>query len=123
MRYKHLHLAFLFQFGIALLSLLCIFTVGKIGIALLAVLAFRPLLLEISPTPPDERIWRMYYEGYKWSLILTGATILITFFLFDYLPINSHDRGIAFLTSIPWFYAIHGLLGFILAWPERRNIN
>ena len=123
MRYKHLHLAFLFQFGIALLSVFCIFTVGKVGIALLAALASRPFLLEMSSTPPDEHIWRMYYDGYKWSFILTGATILIMYFLFDFLPVNSHDRGTIFLATLPWFYTIHGLLGFILAWPERKKIN
>jgi hypothetical protein len=123
MRYKHLHHAFLFQSVIGLLSLICVFAIGKIGIAVLPALAFRPLLLETSPVPPDERIRRLYYDAGKWSFFLTCATIIIVYFLFDYLPVSSHDRGIVFLSTIPWFVAIHGSLGFILAWPERQNIN
>ncbi len=123
MHYKHLDHAFLFEFIGGLLTLCCVFTVGAKGIAVLAALAIRPLVLEISPEPADERIWRLYYESLKWSVLLTAATVLITYSLFDYLPVNSRDRGIVFLTTIPWFMVIHGFAGYMLAWAHRKVIH
>jgi hypothetical protein len=108
---------------VGLLSLIAIFIVGKYGIAILAAIAFRPWLFESVPVPPDDRIRRIYYDSGKWSFFLTCATILIVYFLFDYLPINSHHRGIVFLSTIPWFVTIHGLLAFIIAWPQREDLE
>lgn len=119
--YVHMYYAFLYEFAVGLLTLYCVFAVGKVGIAVLALIAARPFLLKMSDEPPDARIWRIFYQAGKWSLLLTALTILITYFLFDYLPVSSHDRGIIFLTTIPWFVVIHGLVGFILVWPDRLD--
>ncbi len=123
MRYKHLHLAFFYELVVGLMCLYCVFAVGVKGMVILAAIALRPFVLETAHEPPDQRILRIYYEGNKWSVLLTGATILITYLLFNYLPVSSHGRGIVFLTTIPWFVLIHGLVGFIVAWPERESIS
>lgn len=123
MRYQYPHYAFLYEFAIGLICLFAVLVIGKAGIAFLACIGFRPFLLKTSPTPPDESVWRMYYDGFRWSVLLTGTTILVSYFLFEYLPIDSHDRGIVFLTTIPWFVVIHGLVGLILTWPRRRELK
>ncbi len=120
MHYKHLHHAFLFEFVVGLLTIYFVFAVGSKGMAVVALLALRPLVLDILPGPTEERLWRMYYKAAKWGLLLTGATIVITYLFFNYLTAGFHDRGIVFLTIIPWFMIIHGFIGFILTWPERQ---
>ena len=123
MHYKRLDNAFLFEFAVGLLTLYCVFAMGAKGMVALAVGAFRPLVLKISPEPVDQPIWRLYYEALRWGLLLTGVTILLTYFLFDYLPVNSHDRAMVFLTTIPWFMVIHGMVGFIIVWPKRQGLS
>jgi len=123
MVYKHLHHAFLFELLGGLIALFCVIAFGGKGVPALAVLALRPLILERSPNPPDERVWRLYYNAFKVSLFLTATTVVLTFFTFNFLSYNLQDHNLLLLTVVPWFFVIHGLVGAVLAWPHRANIN
>lgn len=119
--YKHLHHAFLFELLGGLVALLAVITLGGKGVPALAVLALRPLILERSPDPPDERVWRLYYDAFKVSLLLTATTIIFTYVLFEFVGDDFQQHRVLLLTVVPWFLVIHGLVGAVLAWPRKHN--
>ena len=123
MSFKNRLAYFLYLFIVGLLSLYCVYAVGVEGNAVLAAIAIIPFIFKRSSDPPAQRIWQLYYAIGKWSFLLTGATILTTYFFFDYLPVNSHDRGVVFLTIAPWFAVIVGFVGFTMSWQERKNLS
>ena len=119
--YERLDLAFLYEFAVGLLAVYCVYAVGPKGVVAWALMGFRPFLFRIGPG--DGWTWRFYNETLKWAFILTGATLVITYLFFGFLPVNYHERIIILFTTLPWFFLIHGLVGLILLWENRQVIS
>ena len=117
MAYRHIHHAFLFEATVGLLSLLTVAAAGNVGVFLIALIFFRPFILHREQTPPDQRIWRLYYNALRIGAALTALSILATYGLQEIFP-TQNARGLPFILVLPWFMLSHGIAGFVLSHPR-----
>ncbi len=111
MKYKNLTLAFIFQAVTGVLSIIAIAVFGGKGLAVITLLALRPLLLEKENNFPDESIWRLYYDILKLSVFFTALTIIFIYFSSILLHGEVLKSEILFISVPPYFLIIHALVG------------
>lgn len=119
MAYKNPRHAFLFEAIIGLVSLVLIVSVGRLGIISLAFLALRPFLLERESDPPTEQRWRLYYNAFRMSLLLTGIAIILTYAGLELDVVRVQHPRLIFVLILSWFLIAHGFSGFILSSKTR----
>lgn len=115
MLYKNLSHAFLFELFLGFISIPLIITVGQWGVVPLAMLALRPFLFERVVGPPSERLWRLSYDAFRISLLLTGGSVILMYIGFELELLRVEHQRLTFLLILSWFYVAHGFAGFMLS--------
>jgi hypothetical protein len=114
LRYKNLPLAYAFQIIWCLSWTFIIYIYGYKGLAFGAVGAFRPIVLKMERISNSEIPWRQNYQILLYSVI-TFSCLVILFYFIDifFLPSNfiSVNKPNIFLSFLPVFLLIHGVLG------------
>jgi hypothetical protein len=113
--YKNLRLAFLFEVAVGIIVMLAVLLVSPKLVLLLAVIAFRPMILKTQTVEDDAPIWRTYYYVVKFSLIFTAITLILLYVFSEYVFIGAvlHDQhgSVLLIGLLPYFIFIHGLVG------------
>ncbi len=109
--YKSQPQAFLCEIIVASLALLGVSLWGVKGLVLIALLVFRPFILEIEIKDVDKIYWIKHFNVIKLSLILTSLTIIAVYFISYFY--NSFGANADFIMKMifPYFMLIHGCAG------------
>lgn len=119
--YKNLHHAFLFEALAGIIALLTVAVVGINGVAVLAVLVLRPFVLERMKAPVHEQPWRLYSFAVVSASLLTAVSLAFTAWFLDLPWYESAGVRYLSLLAIPWFILNHGVTGFFLSYPDKRD--
>jgi len=115
MVYKNLRHAFLFEAIVGFISLSLVLSVGRLGVAFLALLALRPFLLEREAGPPTEALWRLYYNAFRISVVLLGILIIGAFVGLELEILRIQNLNLTLSLIVSCFAAVHGFSGFVLS--------
>ena len=122
-RYKNLPLAFAFQIIWCLTWTFMIYLFGYKGFIFMIVGAIRPLVFKMEPVSDYETHWKQNYLTLLYSVI-TFAGIIILLYIIDIflLPVEFVivNKPNIFLSLIPIFFLVHGIIGFINLYANRR---
>ena len=97
-------------------TILSISLLGYIGIAALAILALRPLILERGKIEDEKLYLQFLYKILSNSLIIIFLMIVFIFIIIQFIPAwtaKLPPMDILLITIIPFFLLTHGLMGFI----------
>jgi hypothetical protein len=86
LKYKNLNLAFLVQILIGFGCILSISLLGAKGLASLALLAIRPLVLEKEKIKDEKRYWQFSYKIMLNSVIIIFLMILSILIIIQFIP-------------------------------------
>ncbi len=113
--YKNLRLAFFFEVAVGIIVTLAVLLVSPKMVLLLAVMAFRPMILKTQTVEHGAPIWRTYYYVVKFSLIFTALTLILLYVFSEYVFTGAvlHDQhgSVLLIGLLPYFMIIHGLVG------------
>lgn len=121
MTYKAARIAFFIQAVFGLASTLITLSLGPKGIAVLAGIALRPLVLERSSTPEASLIWKRSLHIAEVSLLITAVTILLLWALSEYAAgalLPDRHGSILLLALLPYFTFVHGTIGALWGFPK-----
>lgn len=116
MKYKNLNLAFLFEIIVGFGCILTISFIGTKGLASLALLALRPLLLEKESIKDAKKYYQFFYKITISSVIVISLMIISIFVIVQFIPVwelKLPTYEILLVEIIPFFLLTHGVLGFI----------
>ncbi len=116
MKYKNLNLAFLFEIIVGFGCILTISFIGVKGLASLALLALRPLLLEKEPIKDAKKYYQFFYKITISSVIVISLMIISIFIIAQFIPIwktKLPQFDILLVEIIPFYLLTHGVLGFV----------
>ncbi len=115
--YTNIRGAFLFQLSVALVCLLGILLAGPKLIVVLAFIGLRPLILKQRVAKNPETYWRFYYRIGKFAVAFTAATLLLICaciqFLQSYIPDMVKDPRVLVTSILPYFLAVHAIIGIV----------
>lgn len=113
---RRLRRAFLFETIVGVVTLLGVMLLDQAGIALTALLIFRPWIAGRSDADDAEEVRRTYRDAF-W--ISAGMTVLVL--LLAYVAVGlemTAAKGhllLVFLLALPLFMVSHGLAGYLIA--------
>lgn len=116
MKYKNLNLAFLVQILIGFGCILSISLLGAKGLASLALLAIRPLVLEKEKIKDEKRYWQFSYKIMLNSVIIISLMILSILIIIQFIPVwktKLPSFEILIIELIPFFILTHGVIGIL----------
>ena len=116
MKYKNLNLAFLVQILIGFGCILSISLLGAKGLASLALLAIRPLVLEKEKIKDEKRYWQFSYKIMLNSVIIIFLMILSILIIIQFIPVwktKVPSFEILIIELIPFFILTHGVIGIL----------
>ena len=116
MKYKNLNLAFLVQILIGFGCILSISLLGAKGLASLALLAIRPLVLEKEKIKDEKRYWQFSYKIMLNSVIIIFLMILSILIIIQFIPAwktKLPSFEILIIELIPFFILTHGVIGIL----------
>ena len=116
MKYKNLNLAFLVQILIGFGCILSISLLGAKGLASLALLAIRPLVLEKEKIKDEKRYWQFSYKIMLNSVIIISLMILSILIIIQFIPVwktKVPSFEILIIELIPFFILTHGVIGIL----------
>lgn len=117
--YKSLPAAFLFQAFVGGMCVLSIWLSGPAWIASLAILGLRPLILKKSDSLPDAKVWQLYYQIGKISVVVVSVTIILVYIIYELLSHSSAVRGFWLLAILPYFIFVHGVIGCLYSIQKK----
>ena len=115
MTYKSLPAVFLYQTIVGALCIVNVSLFGPAGIATLAILGLRPLLLEKKKGLPDQSRWQFYYKIMKISVVCTAITIIFVYLILELFSQSIPVRRLWLLMVPPYFVFIHGFIGLVFS--------
>ena len=122
-RYKNLPLAYAFQIIWCFTWTFMIYLFGYKGFIFLVVGAIRPLVLKMEPISNYEIHWKQNYLILLYSVITFSSSIIL-FYLIDIflLPLDfvKVNKPNIFLSLIPIFFLVHGIIGLIYLYVNTR---
>jgi len=116
LKYKNLNLAFLVQILIGFGCILSISLLGAKGLASLALLAIRPLVLEKEKIKDEKRYWQFSYKIMLNSVIIISLMILSILIIIQFIPVwktKLPSFEILIIELIPFFILTHGVIGIL----------
>lgn len=121
--YKNMVLAYSFQIFWSLIWIILIFMYGKTGMLFFIFGALRPLVLARVPIKAEEIPWKQYYLIAKYAAIITCCAIIL-FYIIDILFLTDNflivNRYKIIGSIVPLFVLIHGVLGFLYLYINKR---
>jgi len=116
MKYKKLNIAFLVEILVGFGTILSISLIGHKGLAALAFIALRPLILERKKIEDEKSYLKFFYKVLSSSLIIIFLMIISIFVIIQFIPqweAKLPPMDILLVTIIPFFLLTHGVIGFI----------
>jgi hypothetical protein len=116
LKYKNLNLAFLVQILIGFGCILSISLLGAKGLASLALLAIRPLVLEKEKIKDEKRYWQFSYKIMLNSVIIIFLMIFSILIIIQFIPAwktKLPSFEILIIELIPFFILTHGVIGIL----------
>ena len=115
-KYKNLQIAFLIEIFVGFGTILSISLIGPKGLAALAILALRPILLA-KEIIQDEKFYFLFsYKILQSSLIIIFIMIISLIVIMQFIPswnakLPSSENLL--ITILPFFLLTHGVIGLI----------
>ncbi len=116
MKYKNLTLAFLFEIVVGFGTILSISLLGYKGLAVLAVLALRPFILEQEQIKDEKLYLQFSYKVLSNSLIIIFLMIVFEIIIIQFIPnwkAKLPPLENLLIIIIPFFLLTHGVIGYI----------
>ena len=116
MKYKNLNIAFFIEILIGFGTILSISLIGYKGLAALAIIALRPLVLEREKIEDEKSYLQFIYKILSSSLIVIFLMIISVLIIIQFIPLwNAKLPAMdeLLVTIIPFFQLTHGVIGFI----------
>lgn len=116
LKYKNLNLAFLIEILVGFGCILTISFIGTKGLASLALLALRPLLLERETIKDEKKYYQFFYKIIVSSVIIIALMIISILIIVQFIPIwkaKLPTFDILLVEILPFFLLTHGVIGFI----------
>jgi hypothetical protein len=115
-KYKNLQLAFLIEILVGFGTILSISLMGRKGLAALAILALRPIVLEKVIIKDEKIFFRFFYKTLMSSLSITFIMIVLLILIMQFIPewsVKLPPTEILLIIIIPFFLLTHGVIGLI----------
>lgn len=115
MKYKNMSIAFLIEMFIGFGTILSISLIGYKGIAALAILALRPIILEREVIKDENSYLQFFYKVLYNSLVIIFLMIISIFIIIQFIPVwkaKLPPMDLLLITIIPFFLLTHGVIGF-----------
>lgn len=116
MKYKNLNLAFLYEIIVGFGCILSVAVWGQNGLATIALIALRPIVLEKEPIKDEKSYLSLSYKVLSSSIVIVAMLIIAIFIILNFIPhliskLPPRDK-ILFLL-LPFFLMTHGVVGFM----------
>jgi uncharacterized membrane protein YiaA len=115
-KYKNLQIAFLIEIFIGFGTILSISLIGPKGLAALAILALRPILLDKEVIQDEKFYFQFSYKILQSSLLIIFIMIISLLVIMQFIPVwnaklPSSEKLL--VTILPFFLLTHGVIGLI----------
>ena len=116
MKYKNINIAFLIEILVGFGTIISISLLGYKGLAALAILLLRPLVLEREKIDDTNLYLKFTYKILSNSLAIIFIMMISIIIIIQFIPawqmkLPSIDK--LFILLIPFFLLTHGVIGFI----------
>lgn len=116
MKYKNLNLAFLYEIIIGFGCIMSVALWGQNGLATIALIALRPILLEKEQIKDERSYFSLSYKILSSSIVIVAMLIIAIFIILNFIPhlipkLPPRDK-ILFLL-VPVFLMTHGVVGIM----------
>lgn len=115
-KYKNLQLAYLIEIFVGFGTILSISLIGPKGLATLAILALRPILLEKEIIPDEKFYFQFSYKILQSSLLIIFIMIVSLIVIMQFIPVWNAKLPPSenlLMTILPFFLLTHGVIGII----------
>ena len=115
-KYKNLQVAFLIEIFVGFGTILSISLIGPKGLAALAILALRPILLDKEIIQDEKFYFQFSYKILQSSLVIIFIMIISLILIMQFIPVwNAKLPTLEnlLITILPFFLLTHGVIGLI----------
>lgn len=116
MKYKNLHIAFLFEIIIGFGTIISVAILGPKGIAALSIIALRPIFLAREEIKDPKTYYQNFYKILSNSLAIIFIMIILIIIIIQFVPaykLKLPPVEVLFAVIIPFFLLTHGVMGLI----------
>jgi len=116
LKYKNLNIAFLIEIFVGFGTILSISIIGPKGLAALAFMAIRPLVLERERIEDAKSYFQFSYKILFSSLSIIFIMIVSIFIIMQFIPIwnaKLPPSEILLVLMAPFFLLTHGVIGIL----------
>jgi hypothetical protein len=115
-KYKNLQIAFLIEIFVGFGTILSISLIGPKGLAALAILALRPILLDKEFIQDEKFYFQFSYKILQSSLLIIFIMIISLILIMQFIPVWNAELPPSenlLVTILPFFLLTHGVIGLI----------
>jgi len=115
-KYKNLQIAFLIEIFVGFGTILSISLIGPKGLAALAILALRPILLNKEIIQDEKFYFQFSYKILQSSLVIIFIMIISLILIMQFIPVWNAKLPSSenlLITILPFFLLTHGVIGLI----------
>ena len=115
-KYKNLQIAFLIEMFVGFGTILSISIIGPKGLAALAILAFRSIILEKEIIIDEKIYFQFFYKIIQSSLVIIFIMIISLIIIMQFIPIWSAKLPPSenlLVIILPFFLLTHGVIGLM----------
>lgn len=116
MKYKNLNIAFLIEIFIGFGTILSISLIGPKGLAALAILALRPIILDKEIIQNEKFYFQFSYKILQSSLLIIFIMIISLIIIMQFIPVWNAKLPPSenlLVTILPFFLLTHGVIGLM----------
>jgi hypothetical protein len=125
LKYKNLHISFLFEIFVGFGTIISIALLGPKGLAALSIIALRPIFLEREKIDDSKNYFEFSYKILFSSLSIIFIMIVSIFVITQFFPawqIKLPSTDNLLILILPFFLLTHGVIGIInLSNIDRTN--
>ncbi|MBE0550890.1 MAG: hypothetical protein IH619_00730 [Ignavibacterium sp.] len=115
-KYKNLQLAFLIEMFVGFGTILSISIIGPKGLAALAILALRPIILEKEIIKDEKTYFQFFYKIIQNSLSIIFIMIVSLIIIMQFIPLWNAKLPPSenlLVIILPFFLLTHGVIGLM----------
>jgi hypothetical protein len=116
LKYKNLNIAFLIEIFIGFGTILSISLIGPKGLAALAILALRPIILDKEIIQNEKFYFQFSYKILQSSLLIIFIMIISLIIIMQFIPVWNAKLPPSenlLVTILPFFLLTHGVIGLM----------
>lgn len=126
LKYKNLHIAFLFEIFIGFGTIISIALLGPKGIAAISLIALRSIFLEREEVKDPKSYYQKFYKVLSNSLAIIFIMIVMIIIIIQFMPAYRAKLPpveILFAIILPFFLLTHGVMGLINSSDIEKEKN